>query len=85
VVPDDVYEYCRPKSYLELALRLEVDGKMRSGYAQKLQAEPSLPPQENIDAIPYHYEVNFHNQLKARLLQHDALTQIIPGCYNMML
>jgi hypothetical protein len=77
VVPDDVYRYCRPRSFLEVALRLEAEGKMRAGYAQTLQAEPSLFPQENIDAIPYHYEVNFHNQLKARLLRHDALTQII--------
>jgi hypothetical protein len=77
VVPDDVYKYCRPRSYLDMALRVEAEGKMRAGYAQKLQAEPSLFQQENVDAIPYHYEVNFHNQLKARLLQHDALTQIV--------
>lgn len=77
IVPDDVYRYCRPKSFVDLALRVEATGKLPVAYAQKLQAEPSLFPQDNINAVPYHYEVNFHNQLKARLLQHDALTQII--------
>jgi hypothetical protein len=37
----------------------------------------SLFEEQNVDAEPYQYEVNFHNQLKARLLKHDALTQII--------
>ena len=77
IVPDEVYKYCRPKSFLDVASRIEATGKMPASYAKKLQSAPSLFPQENIDAVPYHYEVNFHNQLKARLLQHDALTQII--------
>lgn len=77
IVPDDVYKYCRPKSYVEAALRVEAESKMPARYAQALQAAPSLFEEDNIDAIPYHYELNFHNQLKARLLEHDALTQII--------
>ena len=33
--------------------------------------------QLNKDAEPYHYEVDFHNRLKARLLSSQALTQIV--------
>ena len=34
-------------------------------------------PEENTAAVPYQYELNFHNQLKARLLEKKILTQII--------
>ncbi len=77
IVPDDVYRYCRPKSYVETLLQIRFESKMPIKYAQKLQSMPSLFPEENVTAIAYHYEVNFHNQLKARLLEYDAPTQII--------
>lgn len=50
---------------------------MSPRHAQKLRTQPSLFTQENEAAIPYHYEVNFHNQLKARLLDTTIPTQII--------
>lgn len=77
VVPEIVYIYCRPKSNVAIALRVEADRKMNIKNAQRLLTQPSLFPQDNIDAQPYHYEVNFHNQLKARLLGARVLTQII--------
>ena len=45
--------------------------------AHNLQSQPSFFSEFNLQAKPYQYEVNFHNQLKARLLEHKALTQII--------
>ena len=36
-----------------------------------------LPEDQPEKVQPYYYEVNFHNQLKARLLESKALTQII--------
>jgi hypothetical protein len=39
--------------------------------------EPSLFPEDNILAQPYRYDVHFHNQLKARLLEHNTPTRII--------
>src|SRR3989338_6598920 len=33
--------------------------------------------EDNIVATPYHYEVDFHNQLKGRLLKHKTPIQII--------
>lgn len=77
IVPDIVYIYCRPKSSVEAWHRITTDRKMSIKYAQTLLTQPSLFPQDNVDARPYHYEVNFHNQLKARLLEARVLTQLI--------
>lgn len=77
VVPDEVYKYCRPKSSIELDLRIQPEYRMSTKKALELRREPSLFNQENIDSIPYEYEVQFHNQIKARLLKHRIVTQII--------
>lgn len=77
IVPDEVYKYCRPKSVVEEQLRVEAEGKMKPRMAQKAQTGTFLFDQMNEDAVPYQYEVNFHNQLKARLLKDAVLTQII--------
>lgn len=50
---------------------------MKPRDAQKLQREPTLFQEVNEAAVPYQYEVNFHNQLKARLLKERVLTQIV--------
>lgn len=77
IVPDALHKYCRPLSYIPQALRIEAASRLPVGYAQKLQTQPSLFTQDNQAAIPYHYDVNFHNQLKARLLGTDTPTQIL--------
>jgi hypothetical protein len=77
VVPDEVYRYCRPKSSVGAELKLKAEGRMSLKFAGRLLDNASLFEEQNVDAEPYHYEVNFHNQLKARLLKHDALTQIV--------
>lgn len=77
IVPDEVYRYCRPRAFVETGLRVEAEARMSVKFAQRLLDTASLFEEQNVDAEPYHYEVNFHNQLKARLLKHDALTQII--------
>lgn len=77
IIPDDVYRYCRPLSFVEATLRIEAKDRMNPTQAKKLQSAPSLFEQDNKDSVPYYYEVNFHNQLKARLLESGALTQIL--------
>lgn len=77
IVPDDVHKYCRPKSVVEAAIRIEAENIMAPSTARGLRIQPSLFPEDNVAAIPYHYDVNFHNQLKARLLEHNAATQVI--------
>lgn len=77
IIPDDVYKYCRPKSYVEPALQVQAQSKMLPKFARGLRTQLSMFPSDNIEAVPYHYEVNFHNQLKARLLEYQQATQVI--------
>ncbi|MDP9471404.1 MAG: hypothetical protein M3Q71_12170 [Chloroflexota bacterium] len=77
VIPDDVYKYCRPQATVEASRRIAADAKMSPVYAHRLRLGPSLFPEDEAVAAPYHYDVNFRNQLKARLLQSGAPTQIV--------
>lgn len=77
VIPDKVYRYCRPKSKIERDLVLDSDLGYSTGYLRSLGAQPSLYPEDNRAGLPYRYEVDFHNQLKARLLEHRVPTQIV--------
>lgn len=77
IVPERVWKYCRPQSKVEAALRVTSDEGMSSKRGKKLLKQPSMFEAENLAAVPYQYEVNFHNQLKARLLDKKILTQII--------
>lgn len=77
IIPEEVYKLCRPKSTVVRSMRIEADDKMRPQNAQRLRTQPTFFPDMNEDAIPYQYEVHFHNQLKARLLKDAVLTQII--------
>jgi hypothetical protein len=78
IVPDEVYQYCRPKSVVERGLRIHSASTMTLRRAKTLKKQMSFLPEDQSDkAQPYYYELNFHNQLKARLLQSKALTQII--------
>jgi hypothetical protein len=86
IIPDVVYETCRPQSTIkkELIITKKTITKTR---AKNLLAEPALWDDLNQAAKPFAYEANFHNQLKARLLKHTLPTQIIrestlsPGDY----
>lgn len=77
IVPEEVWKKCRPESTVEVGLRIKTDDSISLKHAQKLQIQPSMFEEENVAARPYHYEVQFHNQLKARLLETKVLTQII--------
>jgi hypothetical protein len=77
IIPEDIYKLCRPKSTVATSLRVKTEGTMKPKDAQKLRKEPTFFEEVNEAAIPYQYEVNFHNQLKARLLKERVLTQIV--------
>lgn len=77
IVPDEVRQYCRPQSIIERELRLQAALKMPLREAKRIHKEPSLFAEYNATAVAYQYEVNFHNQLKAKLLQYHVPTQII--------
>ncbi|WP_322509193.1 hypothetical protein [Anaerolinea sp.] len=77
IIPDDVYKYYRPLSTVEANLRIPAANRMNVKDARKRVSQPSVFQEWNQQAVPYQYEVNFHNQLKARLLEHKALTQVL--------
>ena len=77
VIPDEVRKYCRPKSTVPKESQLHAAGKMSVQRAKTLEVAPSMFEEENIDARVYKYEAHFHNQLKARLLPHEALSQVL--------
>ncbi len=77
VIPPDVEKYCRPKSVVEYAIRTHDDELMESSEARQLIKAPSLFNEINAETVPFTFEPDFHNQLKARLLLHDAPLQIL--------
>ena len=76
VVPEDVYKYGRPQSRVPGMIAEAAPAKMNAKLAKKLDSEPSLFEEDNDLAGLYHYELNFHNQLKARLLDTKAVVQV---------
>jgi hypothetical protein len=77
VVPDLVYERCRPKSIVPKGLRVETNTKLSAGIAKRLLSTPSMFEDLNTDAEPYQFQPHFRNQLKAVLLASQAPTQIV--------
>ena len=78
VIPDEIYKYCRPKSVVDAKLRIASTNKIDSKVLKQLKTQASFLPEYQEDKVaPYYFELNFHNQLKARLLKSRALTQII--------
>ena len=76
VIPDEVYQYCRPESVLPKELIVKTQKKYTSSL-KKFANESSFFEDMNLEALPYKYDINFHNQLKARLLPFTIPTQII--------
>ncbi|MCL5998006.1 MAG: hypothetical protein M1546_18430 [Chloroflexi bacterium] len=78
VIPDYIHKYCRPKSVVEARLRIGSKVKIAPRVLKQLRSQTSFLPEYQEDNVaPYYFELNFHNQLKARLLKSRALTQII--------
>ena len=77
IIPDYIYQNCRPNSTVAADLKNEPEISMNVKYARSLSHQPTFFVEENRLAEEYEYEVNFHNQLKARLLKHQIPTQII--------
>ena len=78
VIPEEIRKYCRPKSVVEPGLRIQSKAKPSPKMLQTLKTQMSFLEEHQEDQIePYYFELNFHNQLKARLLPVKALTQIV--------
>jgi hypothetical protein len=80
IVPDKVYERCRPKSSVPFAQREAPVVKLKRKEATMIARDGLLPgimPEVEQAAQPYAYVPDFRNQLKGRLLATKALTQIV--------
>ncbi|SUW16615.1 hypothetical protein [Brevundimonas diminuta] len=77
VIPDDVHRFCRPKSTVPLPERTRTNQRFSARTARSFVQAPSMFAEDNAAAEPYRYEVDFHNQLKARLLDQKVVLQIV--------
>lgn len=77
VIPEEVYVLGRPLSKLRKQDRIEVRGRISARQGYKFLREPSMFPEDNDQAEIYKYEINFHHQLKARLIASKAVVQIV--------
>ena len=77
VVPDFVYERCRPRSVVPRGLQVKLPTRLSSGMVKKLHAEVSMFDELNEDVVPYRFQPHFRNQLKAVLLDSNTPTQVV--------
>lgn len=73
VIPDEIYKYGRPKSKIPKS-----KNNIRIGIKSKYTRQNvSLFPEDNELRIAYQYKINFHNQIKAKLLEDKIISQIV--------
>src|SRR6267154_5585006 len=77
IVPEDVYLFGRPLSRVPYLERTQSDVHLNVGLARKLKREPSLFQEDMEAAVPYDFHIDFHHQLKARLIDSKAVTQVL--------
>jgi hypothetical protein len=73
-IPDEIYRYGKPKSKIPKA-----EDNIKTGLTSKERKsmQPFLFQEMNELKEAYEFEINFHNQLKAKLLADKIITQII--------
>lgn len=76
VIPDEIYRWGRPQKAPPVEERIKGEATLRKSAAKKLLNAPSLFEADNEEAELQLYDLNFHNQLKARLLK-KAVVQIV--------
>lgn len=77
VIPEIVYELGRPQSRVPRADAVTGSVAISRKKAEKLKVCPSLFPEEGQGADVYEYATHFRRQMKARLLKHKIVTQIV--------
>lgn len=76
VIPDIVYQYGRPQSKTTKEERIESNIPISKKAASRLKKHPTLFGDDEKDAEVYDYKNDFRKQLKARLIQHQIVTQL---------
>lgn len=77
ILPEFVYTYGRPKSKVPTALRVPSKPSLGRRTARKIMSGGTLFEEERAAAALYEYELNFHNQLKIRILDTKCAVQIV--------
>lgn len=77
VVPEEVSRYGRPKSVVPKDQREAPSGAIGRKAAKSILSGGSMFVEEMEAAALYEYELNFHNQLKARLLDTGQVLQVV--------
>lgn len=78
VVPDEVFLYGRPASRVPRSISIAMPHAMGRKAARKYSARaPSLFEEDNAEAQIYDHHLDFHHQLKARLLKQQLVTQVL--------
>lgn len=77
VITDEVWRYGRPLSRVSKDEAICAGPTLGQKVARRLFREPSFFQEEMEAAEVYRYELNFHHQLKARLLRTRAVVQVI--------
>lgn len=82
VVPDEIYQYCRPNSVLpkdlvqKKSLLTKSTAKKISFQLDVFENKEQEIKEKVIESKTYNYDAQFHDQLKARLLEYTIPTQI---------
>lgn len=77
VIPEEIYRYGRPKSVVPRDQREKSTSKIGRRAAKSILSQGSMFVEEMEAAALYEYELNFHNQLKARLLDTGQVLQVV--------
>ncbi|WP_156465037.1 hypothetical protein [Mesorhizobium sp. Root552] len=77
VIPEEVWKLCRPQSTLSRREGIQAEHHLSHARAIEILAAPDLFEETNLAAEKHLYENHFHNQLKAKLLACEAVTQIV--------
>lgn len=77
VIPEEVFRYGRPKSVVPREQRVKAIGSIGRRAAKSILSQGSMFSEEMEAAALYEYELNFHNQLKARLLDTGQVLQVV--------
>lgn len=77
VIPEVVYELGRPQSKVPRQEQIKGQVVISQKRAQVLKTNPTLFGEDDADVDIYDYATHFRRQMKARLLKHRIVTQIV--------
>lgn len=77
IVPEETFRFGRPKSFVPRDQRERSTSTIGPKGAKSILRNGSMFPEEIEAAAIYEYELNFHNQLKARVLDTDQVIQVV--------